>query len=321
MAITLKDIIKLTKDLPEECYEETFEKLKEIKEKSKSEKEVATKTCMHCGSISVVRNGKRRGKQAYLCKDCKKCFVETATSAISHSHSGETVWKQVIRDTVEGISIDKTAESLDLAHSTVFNMRHKILNCLEQAIQNSHSQLEGVNEADETYVLENSKGRKFPENYHRKPRKHGAKATKAGISDEYVCVCTSIDNDNTCIATAINRAMPSKSEIAQVFGDKVSEDTVILCDGNKNYDILEDKCTVAHLKRVNKVNGFHSFIKDRLLSARGVATIYLNRYNALFSQIFAKQDSISDKIFGLMTSRNNSFSTIETVKTQNLLNV
>ena len=33
MAITLKDIIGLTKEIPEEYFKETFEKLKEIKEK------------------------------------------------------------------------------------------------------------------------------------------------------------------------------------------------------------------------------------------------------------------------------------------------
>ena len=93
-----------------------------------------------------------------MCKDCKKHFVETTTSAIAYSHSSETVWKQVIRDTVDGISIDRTAQDLDLTHSTVFNMRHKILFCIEQAILSNPIELEGVCEADETYVLENVKG-------------------------------------------------------------------------------------------------------------------------------------------------------------------
>jgi transposase-like protein len=315
----LKDIIGLAKELPEESFAETFETLKGIKEKAEAEKESRPVSCLRCGSVNVVRNGKQNNRQYYLCKDCGKSFSDTATSAIAHSHGSETVWKQVIRDTVDGVSIDKTAAGLDLAHSTVFNMRHKILYCVEQAILTSPVELDGVCEADETYVIESVKGRKIPENYHRKPRKHGAKASKAGISDEYICVCTSVDSDNKCTASSVNRAMPSKAEIEQVFGDKVTTDTVFLCDGSKKYDVLEDKCTVAHSKRVNKVNGFHSFIKERLLGARGVATIYLNRYNALFSQVFANQDSAADKIFALMTSRNNTFSDIATVKSQSLL--
>lgn len=288
MDVTLKDIIGMVKELPEECFGEAIEKLREIKEKAESEKESAPVACVKCGSISVLRNGKRNGRQAYICKDCGKTFVQTATSAIAHSHSGETVWKQVIRDTVEGISIDKTADSLDLAHSTVFNMRHKILHCVEQAILDAPMALAGVCEADETYVLESVKGRKIPDDYHRKSRKHGAVAAKRGLSDEYICICTSVTEEGKNMAVAINRATPSSQEILDVFGERVSENTVILCDGNKSYHVLEDKCTVANTKRINKVNGLHSFMKERLDSMRGVSTIYLNRYNALFSQIFGK---------------------------------
>ncbi len=315
----MKDIIGLAKELPEESFAETYEKLKEIKDKADAEKEEAPVSCPKCGSISVRRNGKRSGRQAYLCKDCRKTFVETSGSAIAHSHASESVWRQVIRDTVDGVPIDKTAESLDLSHPTVFNMRHKILYCVEQAVLSTPIMLEGVCEADETYVLESVKGRKIPEGYHRKPRKHGAKASVPGISNEYICVCTSVDGDNRCTADIVNRATPSKAEIEQVFGGKVSSDTVILCDGSNRYDILEEKCTVAHTKRVNKVNGFHSFIKQRILAARGFATVYLNRYNALFAHIFSNRQTAADEIFKLMTSRNGSFSSIVTVNGQNLL--
>jgi AcrR family transcriptional regulator len=33
-------------------------------------------SCPHCESQDISRNGKRRGKQCYLCKDCGKQFVE-----------------------------------------------------------------------------------------------------------------------------------------------------------------------------------------------------------------------------------------------------
>ena len=270
---------------------------------------------------AVVRNGKRHGKQAYRCKNCGKTFVETATSAIQYSHSSETVWNAVISDTVNGISIDETAENLDLTHGKVFNMRHKILFCIEQAMLAAPVELEGVCEADETYILESVKGRKIPEDYHRGPRKHGAKASKPGLSEEYICVQTSVTGENKCVATAINRATPSKDEIFEVFGDRIVEDTVILCDGNANYDVLNDKCTVAHTERINKVNSFHSFIKERIRAARGVSTIYLNRYTALFANTFDNHDSIVSDIYNLMTARNNSFNTVFDIRNQNLLNV
>lgn len=321
MSVTLKDIIGLTKELPEKYFEEVFEKLTEVKEKAKQEKEDESKTkkCPHCDSRSVVRNGKRNGRQAYICRKCEKTFVETTNSPIEKSHSSPSVWRQVIRDTVNGVSIDNTAAGLDLHHETVFNMRHKILYCVEQELIASRVDLDGVCETDETYVLESVKGRKIPEDYHRTPRKHGAKASKRGLSNEQICICTSVNGDGECVALAVNRATPSKEELEQVFTERITDDTVILCDGNKNYDVFEDKCTVAHIKNPNKVNGFHSLIKERLRAARGVATIYQNRYNALFAKIFGNQESVVDKIFDLMTSCNDSFASIAEVQSHNLL--
>lgn len=316
MNITLNDIIGMVKNLPEDAYETLFHCIEEIKDTIKTE--ASPVSCISCGGSHVVRNGKRHGRQAYRCMECGKTFVQTTNSPIAYSHSSEPVWKQIIRDTVDGVAISKTANTLDLSHSTVFYMRHKILLCVEQAIMQADSPLDGVCEADETYVLENEKGRKFPIGYHRKPRKHGAVASKRGISDEYICICTSVGNDNSCTATSVNRSIPTQNELNQVFGSKVNQKTVILCDGNKNYDVLDDKCTVAHPKRVNRVNGFHSFIKSRIAKARGVATVYMNRYNALFSEVYAK-DEVVDKIYDLMVSRNGSFASVNDTKNRNLL--
>jgi len=317
---TLVEIIALAKEIPENYLEEALEKLKEIKDKADSEEaNVSQSSCAHCGSSRIVRNGRKCGKQAYLCRHCGKSFVTTTKSAIENSRSSTTVWKQVISDTVDGVSIDKTAESLMLSHVTVFNMRHKILYAIEHSLIEEPIALTGVCETDETYVLESVKGRKISEDYHRKARKHGAVASKRGISDEYVCVCTSVTGDRKNVSVAINRATPSKQEILDVFGERVDENTVVLCDGNQSYNSLEDKCTVAITKRINKVNGFHSFIKERLDASRGVATIYLNRYNALFAKIYAADKSVVDDIFELMISQTGIFNSISTTQSENLL--
>ena len=200
-------------------------------------------------------------------------------------------------------------------------MRHKILYAIERSLIESPVALSGVCQTDETYVLESVKGRKIQDDYHRKARKHGAVAAKRGISDEYICVCTSVTGEAKNVSLAMNRATPSKQEIIDVFGDRVSESTVVLCDGNQSYGALEDKCIVATTKRINKANGFHSFIKERLDAARGVATIYLNRYNALFSKVYAADDSVIDDIFELMTSQSQAFFTISHTQSHDLLSI
>jgi transposase-like protein len=316
----LVEIIALAKEIPESHLTEALEELKKIKEKSYAERETdSDTTCPQCGSVKIVKNGRKSKKQAYLCKDCGKSFVSTSKSAIEHSHSSATVWKQVISDTVNGVSIDRTAENLALSHPTVFNMRHKILYAVERSLIENPVALSGVCETDETFVLESVKGRKIAEDYHRKPRKHGAVASKRGISDEYICICTSVTGTGKNVSLALNRATPSKQEILEAFGERVDETTVVLCDGNKSYNVLEDKCTVATTKRINKVNGFHSFIKEKLNAAHGVATIYLNRYNALFAKIYAADNSVVDDIYALMTAQTGSFYSISHTKSADLL--
>lgn len=318
---TIVELVALVKKIPESHLEEALATVKEIIDRAESEKQPTNANCPHCSSDKIVRNGRRNHKQTYLCRACGKSFAETTGSAIKNSHSSALVWKQVIADTIDGVSLDKTAESLDLHHETVFNMRHKILYRIESSLMAQPTEMAGVCQVDETYVLESIKGRKVPDDYHRKPRKHGSVAAKRGISSEYICVCTSVTGEDEKVAIAVNRATPSSEEVLEVFGNRVTPETVVLCDGNKSYGILQDRCTVATTNRINKVNGFHSFIKQRLLAARGVATVYLNRYNALFAKIYAADKSIVDDIYELMTSRSGSTHSIRHTQSVNLLNL
>jgi transposase-like protein len=326
----LKTLIELVKRLPEKKLDEAIERMQEIKQNNEKEDKFEIPKCPYCGGAHVVRNGRKHKKQQYLCKECQKSFCETTESAIYRSHSSRTVWKQVIRDTISGVSIDETADNLELHHETVFNMRHKILYCLEQNLANNPIRLTGVCEADETYLLESIKGKKIPLDYHRKARKHGAVASKRGISDEYICVCAGVERDGKAFSLSVNRALPTKDEIVQVFGDRVGSDTLILCDGSKSYSILEEggKCTVtkanpdnAGFNNINTVNGFHSFIKERNRNARGFATEYLNRYNALFSSIYRPTDFIVEDIYNLMIAMKGGFASIELTQNTGLLDI
>lgn len=325
MESKLKTLLDLAKALPENKLDAAIEKLTEIKRDSDKEKSHFSPVCPRCGGKHIVRNGRQSGKQQYLCRECGGSFVETTGSAVSHSHSSVTVWKAVIADTLNGVSIDETAASLGLHHETVFHMRHKVMNCMEQARMDSPKPLEGVCEADETYLLESVKGKKIPVDYHRGPRKHGAKASKRGISDEYICVCAAVERAGAAFGMAVNRATPSRDEILEVFGERVTSDTLLLCDGAKSYGVLSDegKCVTAEAKpglnNINAVNGFHSFIKERNRAARGFATKYLNRYNALFSIAYRAPDSAVDEVYNLMSARKGGFSSISSTKSSNLL--
>lgn len=249
--------------------------------------------CPYCGGHHVVKNGHKCGKQEYLCRQCGKTFVSTTHTLMAHSHQPKQVWEAVLMDTLAGDAIDYSAKQLEISHDCVFYMRHKILLGLHGLLEETGVCLGGVSELDETFVLDSYKGGSLPEDAARPARRHGAKAQKRGISDEYVCICTGVERKGDAIAGSINRAKPSSRELGKMFKGHIKEGTLVLCDGLKSYLALEKDtgCSVKDVTEersgkffnLNTVNNFHSFIKSRYKFYRGVATKYLNRYNDLFS--------------------------------------
>ena len=100
MGNDLVEAMDILKRLPEKGVKKALEQLREIKAESEREEADAVPDCPQCGEANVVRNGHRRGKQAFVCRSCGKSFFRTEKTALFNSHYGEAVWKQVIRDTV-----------------------------------------------------------------------------------------------------------------------------------------------------------------------------------------------------------------------------
>ena len=228
--------------------------------------------------------------------------------------------------------IDKTVESVGLSHPTIFRMRHKILLSLEAEEERMPTMLDGVCELDDTYVLESYKGTKIPEDYWRGARKHGAKAQKRGISNEYLSISTGIERDGEAFTKTVTRATPSKEDIITVFGGHIGKDTLILCDGDANYKALSEnnECAVKNVDKnsgkgfynINTINSYHSFIKSRYNQYRGVASKYLNRYNVLFSKTFRSDSELADEVYKKITSNeNNHYHNINDVETLGLLDI
>ena len=193
--------------------------------------------------------------------------------------------------------------------------------------------LDGVSELDETFVLESYKGKTLPETVGREARKHGAKAQKRGISNEYVCICTGIQRKGDAYAATANRAKPDAEELAGLFAGHIAQGALVLCDGLKSYHSLSavTGCTVKDCHEaaeeekgffnLNTVNGFHSFIKRRYDFYRGVATKYLNRYNALFAASYNNTDILAKQLCHVLLNvgSTNHYHSSRDVKELNLL--
>lgn len=169
-----------------------------------TENTTAAHDCPYCGSAKVIRYGHKCGKQRFFCNQCGRTFVTTTHTIMSQSHFSDSVWQEVIRDTVQGHAIYYSAKKLGINHRTVFDMRHKILLALQELPETEHILLGGVAELDETFVLESYKSKPLPDTVDRTARRHGAKAQKRGFSSEYICICAGIQHKGKAYAATIN---------------------------------------------------------------------------------------------------------------------
>lgn len=270
--------------------------------------------CPYCGSHIIIRYGHKCKKQRFFCKSCRKTFMPTTHTIMSNSHFPEEIWHEAIKDTVRGNALDYTANRIGCSHQAAFDMRHKILLALQQLPEACGACLGDVSEFDETFVLDCYKGKGLDSSIPREPRRHGAKAEKRGISNEYICICTGIQRKGDAIAASVNRAKPGAGELISIFEGHIADGTLALCDGLRSYHALPGiaDCTVKDCTasggadscfyNLNTVNGFHSFIKQRYVFYRGVASKYINRYNALFSTAYRNVEGIIRRLLDVVLS-------------------
>ena len=77
--------------------------------------------CPECGSEKVVKDGKQRGKQTYLCKVCHRRFTPNATKLHRPSH----VKQKDIELYINGMSINAISKVLNIPYMTVWTWINK----------------------------------------------------------------------------------------------------------------------------------------------------------------------------------------------------
>lgn len=242
--------------------------------------------CVHCGSTDVKRNGKYRSRQRYLCKDCGKSFNDMTNTPFSGSHYPEK-WVKYIELMVEGYTLPKIADKLQIHISTAFYWRHKILYALGSQ---GFNQLQGIVESDETFFRESLKGQR--QINHRKPKKRGEKDGKRGISNLKIAVVVAQDRNGNIIARKVGTGRVRAEEIDNVIGGYIHPSALLCTDTATNYKKfarikgLQHETVNERLKqRVKKgiyhiqhVNNFHNRLKGWMYRFKGVGTLYLDNY-------------------------------------------
>lgn len=296
----------------------------DLKEKRFSEGVV----CPHCEAKHIVRNGKVKGKQRYLCRSCGKSFGDFTNSVVSGTRSSYDKWFSYIKCMLKGYSLRQTAATVGISLSTAFTWRHKILNVLGGIFKDE--QLKGVIEADETFFLESFKGNHKKSSVFtmpRPPRRRGGKASHRGISCEQICVTCAIDRNGHMVSLPACKGRVDSKTLNDVYATKIDKSSVICTDGHRSYINftkvlgiklvqLESGKAKQGIYHIQHINSYHSNLKVWLYRFKGLSTKRLLNYLYWFQWL--KQSKELKEIEKAKSLFELVFSALSCCKTQDL---
>ena len=240
--------------------------------------------CPHCGGRSLQRWGQVSGLQRYRCGDCRRSFNALTGTPLARLRMKDR-WQAQTEALITGESLAKTAKRCGIASTTAFRWRHRFLSA---PALDKPSQLTGIVEADETFILESFKGKRA--GLPRPARKRGGKASKRGLSAEQIPVLVARDRDGATTDAVLPKL--DRASVTAALDGVVTPDNQLCCDGGKAIVSFARKAKIpccilpkpggprpeAPNLHINNVNGYHGRLKEWLRPFHGVATEYLDHY-------------------------------------------
>ena len=264
--------------------------------------------CPHCGCQQIHKWGVRNGIQRYQCQGCCKTFNSMTGTPLARLHK-PSVWAEFAICLKDGDSVRKSAQACGIHRNTAFSWRHRFLRNAKSILP---VQLNGIVEADETFVLKSEKGARH---IGRKPRKRGGSATQRGISGEQSCILVCRDRGGNTVDKVIDGFDSTK--LALCLSGLLSKDALLCTDGKPVYQMFARKEHVKHMRlnfsngirvvggvfHVQNVNAYHSRLKRWMARFNGVATKYLDSYLAWFRELDEFGKNISPSVFLIRAHR------------------
>lgn len=262
-------------------------------------------SCPHCQSTHFVKNGKTDSNQRYLCKDCRKTFVEQTGTILFSMKKDISVFEQYVHCMIEKYPLRKCAKICGINLATAFAWRHKILDALQKMME--QVELDGVVQADETFTKISYKGNHKNFKLPRPPHKRGTAANKRGLSKEQVCVPVGVNLNGRSIAKVANLGRPNVADLQKVLGGKITPASVFVTDSLRSYQKLSFDMGLNHIRiprnkykngvfNIQTVNNYHKRLKDLIFGIfKGVATKYLNNYLIYHNFVNFAKDSKANK--------------------------
>lgn len=242
-------------------------------------------TCPHCKDRRVRANGRLKGVQRYVCNGCHKNFSET-TGKFWYNIKKKDKVNRYLFCLLSGYSIRKSAKETGISIQTSFDWRHKLLTSFGSV---GVEEFQGILESDDLFFDFSEKGRR---DLDRPARKRGAKAGKAGVSNEKIAVIASCDRTGNKDFKVATRGRISKSDLDSTLQGKLAKVEILCSDSHRSYTAFAKDKGISHKKynaskgqravdkiyHVQNVNNMDMRLRKFMRSFNGVATKYLQNY-------------------------------------------
>lgn len=242
-------------------------------------------SCPSCCSHKVSGNGKYKGVQRYVCRDCKKYFRET-TGRVAYNLKKSKLLSTYIYNMLMGYSIKKCGEETKICIQTSFDWRHKIISAFDEQRPSTFG---GIIESDDIFFLESGKGSRQLD---RKARLRGSKATKRGINDQQVAVVVTQDRSGSQELSVVKKGRISKNDLNKTLKGKIEDGSILCTDAHRSYTAFAKDNKIEHHKfiankgqrvvnkvyHIQNVNNTAKRLRAWMTPFNGVATKYLQNY-------------------------------------------
>ena len=243
--------------------------------------------CPHCGSASIKKHDKPRGKQRYRCKDCGKTFMLSANTLFRNSRLSTEQWKGLLQGIALNLSLNKIADNIGISAKSVWYNKQKVMALLSEMFA-EQDKFRDIAECDECFVHLSFKGKKDPrffiDKLGRMPRHHRSKGEKieylqkAGLWDELqadperldsllygdkylpgtyrdnVCILTGKDRSNNIYLNPICLGHMDSTHVIQHFKGRFEPDAIIVTDSNNSYNRFAEQEKIHHEQLLSELH-------------------------------------------------------------------
>jgi transposase-like protein len=253
-----------------------------------SEARAPGRCCPRCGNERCYRHGFANDLQRYRCCACGRTFNDLTGTPLARLRL-KANWLAYSQVLLDSLPVRKAAERVGIHRNTAFRWRHRFLHWVKL---DRPALLNGIVEADETFLLESQKGSRTLD---RPARHRGGHAAKRGVSSELDCILVARDRDGRTVDAVTGRGALTAAQLERDLLPRLDPQALLVSDSHAAYRAFARKNRIAHETvnlragvrarrlgnlaiHVQNVNAYHQRFKAWLQGFRGVASRYLPNY-------------------------------------------